>query len=149
MMHRAFPKGTTIMSRVLHYLFDASHADHHARPWDGYHINGHLDTLMVFAVAAPASFLAPAYTLSVTVAVFFACYTTEEWLHHAMHFWNYDWSYLQYVRRRHLYHHSRHGVGVAYGISSGIWDAVFGTRIPAAERQRLRRGSSPAIAEHP
>jgi sterol desaturase/sphingolipid hydroxylase (fatty acid hydroxylase superfamily) len=66
-----------------------------------------------------------------------------------MHFWNYDWSYLQYVRRRHLYHHSRHGVGVAYGISSGIWDAVFGTRIPAAERQRLRRGSSPAIAEHP
>ena len=148
MMHVAFPKGATLSSRILHHLFDASHADHHARPWDGFHINGHLDTLMVFAFVAPASFLAPAYTLSVSVAVFFACYATEEWLHHAMHFWNYDWSYLQYVRRRHLYHHSRHGVGVAYGITSGIWDTVFGTRIPEAERQRLRRGSSAALAEH-
>jgi len=148
MMHRAFPKGPSLRSRILHYLFDASHADHHARPWDGFYINGHVDTLIVFSVAAPLSFLAPPYTLSVSVAMFFFCYTIEEWLHHAMHFWNFNWGYLQYVRRRHLYHHSHHGHGVAYGITSGIWDTVFGTRIPAPERQRLRRGSSPALAEH-
>ena len=144
MMHRAFPKGTAWLTRLLHVLFDASHADHHARPWDGYHINGHLDTLMVFVVVAPLSFLAPPHTAPVFIAVFFVCYAVEEWLHHSMHFWNIDSTYLQYVRRRHLYHHSRHGVGVAYGITSGIWDTVFGTRIPAPERQRLRRGSTAA-----
>ena len=147
MMHRAFPKGVGLLSRVVHFLFDASHADHHARPWDGFHINGHLDTLILFSVLAPLSLLAPPYTLSVAVAVFFACYAVEEWLHHSMHFWNIDSIYLQYVRRRHLYHHSRHGVGVAYGITSGIWDTVFETRIPAPERQRLRRGSSAGLAE--
>jgi sterol desaturase/sphingolipid hydroxylase (fatty acid hydroxylase superfamily) len=144
MMHVAFPRGKRWLSRLLHFLFDASHADHHARPWDGFHINGHLDTMMVFVVVAPLSLLAPPYTVSIFVAVFFCCYVVEEWLHHSMHFWNIDSTYLQYVRRRHLYHHSRHGVGVAYGITSGIWDTVFGTRIPEADRIRLRRGSSSA-----
>jgi hypothetical protein len=137
MMHKAFPKGPGIRRRILHYLFDASHADHHARPWDGMYINGHLDTLLVSGVLVPLSFLAPPYTASAAVAGFFAFYAVEEWIHHSEHFWNIDLKYFQYVRRRHLYHHSRHGVGVAYGITSGIWDTAFGTRIPAAERQRL------------
>ena len=58
----------------------------------------------------------------------------EEWAHHAMHYGNYRWRYFQYVRRRHLYHHSRHGVGTAYGITSDFWDKVFGTRIPLPQR---------------
>jgi sterol desaturase/sphingolipid hydroxylase (fatty acid hydroxylase superfamily) len=149
MMHRAFPKGAGLRRRILHYLFDASHADHHARPWDGLYINGHLDTLLVAGVAVPASFLAPPCTASVAVATFFACYAAEEWVHHALHFWNFDSGYFQYLRRRHLYHHSRHGVGMAYGITSGLWDTVFGTRIPVPERQRLLpgRGAPTALAD--
>jgi sterol desaturase/sphingolipid hydroxylase (fatty acid hydroxylase superfamily) len=54
-----------------------------------------------------------------------------------MHFRNFRWRYFQYVRRRHLYHHSRLGVGTAYGITSDFWDKVFGTRIPAPQRDRL------------
>jgi cyclopropane-fatty-acyl-phospholipid synthase len=148
-MHRVFPKGPGLRSRVLHYLFDASHADHHARPWDGLYINGHLDTLLMSGVAIPLSFLASPHTASVAVAVLFACYAAEEWVHHALHFWNLDWGYFQYLRRRHLYHHSRHGVGMAYGITSGVWDAVFGTRIPESERQRLvaGRGAATALAD--
>jgi cyclopropane-fatty-acyl-phospholipid synthase len=148
-MHRVFPKGPGRRRRVLHYLFDASHADHHARPWDGLYINGHLDTLLVSGVAIPLSFLAPPHTVSVAVAVFFACYAAEEWVHHALHFWNFDRGYFQYLRRRHLYHHSRHGAGMAYGITSGIWDAAFGTRIPDPERQRLLagRGAATALAD--
>jgi sterol desaturase/sphingolipid hydroxylase (fatty acid hydroxylase superfamily) len=145
-MHKAFPKGVGLRSRILHDLFDASHADHHARPWDGLYINGHLDTLLLSGALVPLSFLAPPYTVSATVAMFFACYAAEEWVHHAEHFWNFDLRYFQYLRRRHLYHHSRHGVGMAYGITSGIWDAVFGTRIPAAERQRLLPWAKEATA---
>ena len=140
LMHRPFPKGEGLGTRVLHYLFDALHVDHHARPWDGYFINGHLDTLIVSSVLVPLSLLAPPYTASVVAVVFFTCYFAEEWVHHGLHFWNLDLGYFQYLRRRHLYHHSRHGVGKAYGITSGIWDAAFGTRIPAAERLRLSAG---------
>ena len=137
-LHVAFPKGKGPLRRALHHLFDASHADHHARPWDGNHINGHLDTLFVAAVLVPLSLLARPDGAPVAVAALFACYVAEEWAHHAMHFWNFRWGYFQYVRRRHLYHHSRHGVGTAYGITSDFWDKVFGTRIPAPARQRLR-----------
>lgn len=149
-LHVAFPAGKSWSSRVLHRLFDASHADHHAQPWDGYHINGHLDTLFVAVWLVPLSFLAPPYTASVAVAALFAGYTAEEWAHHAMHFRNFRWRYFQYVRRRHLYHHSRLGVGTVYGITSDFWDKVFGTRIPAPQRDRLlppaTRPPSPASA---
>jgi sterol desaturase/sphingolipid hydroxylase (fatty acid hydroxylase superfamily) len=136
-LHVAFPRGKGPVRDVLHHLFDASHADHHARPWDGYHINGHLDTLFVAVVLVPLSFLGPAGTTPVAVAALFVCYVGEEWAHHAMHFWNFRWRYFQYLRGRHLYHHSRLGAGTAFGITSDFWDKVFGTRIPAAQRRRL------------
>jgi sterol desaturase/sphingolipid hydroxylase (fatty acid hydroxylase superfamily) len=139
-LHVAFPNRGGLVSRTLHKLFDASHGDHHANPFDGYHINGHLDTVWIAIVAFPLSWLAPPFTASMLVAGIFVGYVVEEWAHHAMHFDNFDWGYFQYVRRRHLYHHSRHGAlggGRAYGITSDFWDKVFGTRIPAPERDRL------------
>jgi sterol desaturase/sphingolipid hydroxylase (fatty acid hydroxylase superfamily) len=137
LLHRAFPKRGGPLARGLHYLFDSAHADHHARPWDGMYINGHVGTLLAAAVLVPLSFLVPYYTLPEFVATLFVCYVAEEWVHHAIHFWNFRWSYFQYLRRRHLYHHSRHGAGLAYGVTSGIWDVVSGTRIPARDRRRL------------
>lgn len=136
-LHGAFPRRGGPLARGLHYLFDATHADHHARPWDGMYINGHMDTLFAAAVLVPLSFLAPYYTLPELVATLLVCYAAEEWVHHATHFWNFRSSYFQYLRRRHLYHHSRHGAGMAYGITSGIWDAVARTRIPERDRKRL------------
>ena len=136
-LHGVFPKGRGPISRTLHILFDASHADHHARPWDGMYINGHLDTLFVAVFVFPLSFLAPFYTAPLAVATLFFCFVLEEWTHHAMHFWNLKPSYFQYIRRRHLFHHSRHGVGLAYGITTGIWDVLAGTRVPPEQRQTL------------
>jgi hypothetical protein len=136
-LHGVFPKRGGWVSRSLHCLFDASHADHHARPWDGMHINGHVDTLFAAAVLFPLSFLAPYHTAPLFVATLFICFVVEEWVHHAIHFWNFKSRYFQYIRRRHLFHHSRHGVGLAYGITSGVWDVASGTRIPHEERQTL------------
>jgi len=144
-LHVSFPASGNWVSLSLHHLFDAAHVDHHAQPWDGYHINGHLDTLFAAALFMPLSFLAPPYTASVAVAALFAGYVAEEWAHHAIHFCNFRWPYFQYLRRRHLYHHSRHGVGTAYGVTSDLWDKVFGTRIPVPERGRLL----PAPASQP
>jgi sterol desaturase/sphingolipid hydroxylase (fatty acid hydroxylase superfamily) len=152
-LHGIFPNGPGLIGRCTHYLFDASHADHHARPWDGMYINGHVDTLFAAAVIFPLSFLAPLHTVPLFVGTVFLCYALEEWAHHATHFWNFKWSYFQYIRRRHLFHHSRRGVGIAYGITSGMWDVVVGTRIGPAERRMLsvraraeREGTAPAPA---
>ncbi len=127
-LHGVFPDHGGPISRALHRLFDASHADHHARPWDGMYMNGHVDTLWVAIVAFPLSLLAPYYTLPVFVATLFGCYLFEEWLHYAMHYKHYKNRNFQYVRTHHLYHHSRQGVGLAYGMTSGIWDVILGTR---------------------
>jgi sterol desaturase/sphingolipid hydroxylase (fatty acid hydroxylase superfamily) len=137
LLHGVFPKEGGPIALGLHYLFDSSHSDHHARPWDGMYINAHMDTLFAAAVFVPLSFLAPYYTLPVFVATLLVCYAAEEWVHHATHFWNFRWSYFQYLRRRHLYHHTRHGSSLAYGVTSGVWDAVSRTRIPDRERRRL------------
>jgi sterol desaturase/sphingolipid hydroxylase (fatty acid hydroxylase superfamily) len=136
-LHVAFPNEGGPMRRWLHCMFDASHADHHARPWDGNYINGHLDTLFAAAALVPLSLLAPAYSASVAVAALLVSYVFEEWVHHAVHFWNLPWRYFQYIRRRHLYHHSRHGARTAYGITSDLWDKVFRTRIPVPIRDQL------------
>jgi sterol desaturase/sphingolipid hydroxylase (fatty acid hydroxylase superfamily) len=135
LLHGVFPDGDGPIARVLHRLFDASHADHHARPWDGMYMNGHLDTLWGAMVLVPLSFLAPYYTLPLFIATMFACYLFEEWLHYAMHFKHYKNRYFQYVRTHHLHHHSRSGAGLAYGMTSGIWDVILGTRDRQPERQ--------------
>jgi len=137
LLHGIFPNRGGIVRRTLHYLLDASHADHHARPWDGMYINGHVDSLFFAVVLVPLTFLAPYYTVPVFLAALLGCYTAEEWAHHATHFWNFRWTYFQYIRRRHMFHHTRYGVGIAYGISNGIWDVVAGTRIPEEQRRRL------------
>jgi sterol desaturase/sphingolipid hydroxylase (fatty acid hydroxylase superfamily) len=142
-LHGVFPKGEGWLSRALHYLFDSSHSDHHVRPWDGMYINGHVDTLFAAAVFFPLGFLAPYYTVPLFVATVFTCYALEEWVHHAVHFWNFKAPYFQYIRRRHLFHHSRHGKGLAYGITSGIWDVVSGTRVHAQQREMLSPWSRP------
>lgn len=145
-LHGVFPK-RGLFGTFLHHLFDASHSDHHARPWDGNYINGHLDTLWLALVVMPLSFLAPAHTAPVFVATVLACYAAEEWVHHSTHFWNFRWSYHQYLRRRHLYHHSRHGAGLGYGLTNGIWDVVAGTRISEGMRHRLRTSRSSSEAD--
>jgi len=135
LLHGVFPDEGGPIARILHRLFDASHADHHARPWDGMYMNGHVDTVWVAMVFVPLSFLAPYYTLPLFVATLFACYLFEEWLHYAMHFKHYKNRYFRYVRSHHLYHHSRQGAGLAYGMTSGMWDAVLGTRDRQPEQQ--------------
>src|SRR5262249_6585087 len=51
-LHGRFPDGPGWLSRRLHVLFDASHGDHHERPWDGLHVNGGFSTVPFAVVLA-------------------------------------------------------------------------------------------------
>ncbi len=136
-LHGRFPDGQGWLQHHMHRFFDTMHGDHHLRPWDGMYINGFLDSLPFAVAFVLLGSLAPLPTAPVMVAALLECYVAEEWVHYTVHFHRFRWRYFDYIRRHHLYHHSPRGVDIAFGLTSGGWDAVLGTRIPAADRRLL------------
>jgi sterol desaturase/sphingolipid hydroxylase (fatty acid hydroxylase superfamily) len=137
-LHGRFPDGPGPLRRLLHHAFDHLHYEHHARPWDGNHINGTLrDTLPIVLPFALLSLLAPLHTVPVFLAGILQFYILEEWVHHSVHFYRFNGRYFRYIKKHHLYHHSPRGSEVGFGLSNGFWDVVRGTRIPADERRLL------------
>ena len=143
-LHGTFPDGQGIR-HYLHKLFDHLHEEHHARPWDGRHVNGTIrDTVMFVAPAAALSLIAPIHTAPVFVAGILQGYIAEEWIHHAVHFCHFRNRYFRYIKRHHLYHHSPHGEDAGYGLTNGFWDVVLNTRYPDHVRRVLHhRGAGP------
>ena len=137
-LHWRFPDGPGAWQHFLHVTFDSLHSEHHARPWDGNHINGAIhDTLLFVTLFGALAFLAPAHTAPALWAGFIQAYVVEEWVHHSVHFkgvYPLRGRYWRYITRHHCYHHSPRGSELAFGLTSGLWDAVFDTRIPEAER---------------
>jgi sterol desaturase/sphingolipid hydroxylase (fatty acid hydroxylase superfamily) len=70
-------------------------------------------------------------------------YLTYGLMHHAMHHWRirHD-TYLYRAKRRHAQHHASVDEG-NYGVSSPLWDYVFGTMLPdPGEAAKKRRGGA-------
>lgn len=152
-LHRRFPDGPGIVKHWMHVTFDSLHTEHHARPWDGNHINGTIkDTWLYMAFFAALSFLAPLPTAPVLWAGVMQSYVAEEWVHQSVHYlflYRFKGPYWRYINRHHSYHHSPQGSELAFGLTNGFWDGVFGTRIPEKDRRLLygrRRSSSRALA---
>ena len=140
-LHGRFPDGAGLYRRFTHKHFDPLHWEHHKRPWDGNHENGTLkDTLHFLILFAAVSFLFPIATGPQLVAGLVFAYVCEEWVHHSVHFYQFDNRYFRYIRRHHLYHHSPKGMEVGFGLTNGFWDIVWDTRIPAEERAALYAG---------
>lgn len=143
-LHGHFAPGKGIVRKFLHERLDPLHWKHHAHPFDGHHINGEIwDLLPLFFVAAPASFIAPIYTLPVLLAGVVQSYVAEEWIHHSVHFYNFRSPYFRYIKRHHFYHHSPKGIEEGYGLTNGFWDIVFKTRYPATIREALYHSKRP------
>jgi len=137
-LHGRFADGPGVQ-HFLHKQFDHLHLAHHARPWDGNHVNGTLkDTLVPAVVFMLIALVAgPLDTWPVFVASLMLGYIAEEWVHHSVHFYQFDNSYFRYIKKHHLFHHSKRGAEVGFGLTSGAWDLVVGTRIAEADRARL------------
>jgi sterol desaturase/sphingolipid hydroxylase (fatty acid hydroxylase superfamily) len=130
-LHGRFADGPGFVRRIAHRAFDHLHVEHHARPWDGNHVNGTIkDTGVYMALLGTASFAAPLPTLPVLWAAVMLAYVAEEWIHHSVHYASVyglkSW-YWRGVVRHHAFHHGARGTEVAFGLSSGAWDLVFGT----------------------
>jgi len=137
-LHGRFPDGPGVMRHFLHVRFDPLHWEHHERPWDGEHINGRIGDTLPFSIALVAlAALFPVWSAPVVIAGLLQSYVVEEWVHHSVHFYHFDNRYFRYIKRHHLYHHSPKGGDVGYGLTNGLWDIVFRTRIPAEQRRLL------------
>jgi sterol desaturase/sphingolipid hydroxylase (fatty acid hydroxylase superfamily) len=137
-LHGRFPDGPGLLQHFLHKSFDHLHWEHHARPWDGRHVNGTIKDTGPFAlVLAGLSFLAPLDTAPVFMAGLLQSYILEEWVHHSVHFCRFRNPYFRYIKRHHLYHHSPKGSEAGYGLTNGFWDIVLRTRFPAQVRRTL------------
>jgi hypothetical protein len=129
-LHGPFPDGPDPVTHFLHRRFDHLHVEHHQRPWDGNHINGTIgDTLPFVIVLAGLAALTPLNTFPVFLVGLVQSYVVEEWVHHSVHYFNFNSRYFRYIRRHHLFHHSRHGSAVAFGLTSHLWDAALGTPV--------------------
>jgi sterol desaturase/sphingolipid hydroxylase (fatty acid hydroxylase superfamily) len=87
-----------------------------------------------------------------TVAGIAQSYVIEEWVHYSVHFEQYKSRYFRYIKKHHLYHHSPRGYEVGFGLTNGIWDVVFNTRLPEEARALLYQGKKtpkPADAAPP
>ncbi len=135
-LHGRFPKGRGL-HWVAHLAFDHLHYEHHARPWDGNHINGTLrDTLPALGPLAALSFLAPIETMPTLLGGLMVAYIAEEWVHQSVHFYDFRSKYWRYIKRHHWFHHSQVGAESGYGLTNGFWDIVYSTRIPWSRYRR-------------
>jgi sterol desaturase/sphingolipid hydroxylase (fatty acid hydroxylase superfamily) len=65
-----------------------------------------------------------------------ATYLVYERVHFRAHFRPARTRYARWQQRRHLHHHARAGTA-NYGVTSPVWDVVFGTYEPVAADEPL------------
>jgi sterol desaturase/sphingolipid hydroxylase (fatty acid hydroxylase superfamily) len=138
-LHGRFPDGPGAQ-HWLHVLFDHLHVEHHERPWDANHINGTIrDTGPFLLPAFLLALLLPPHTLLAFLCGLAQAYVAEEWVHHSVHYYHFRNRYFRYIKTHHLYHHSQRGSELGFGLTSGMWDVVYGTRFPHEVRASLFR----------
>lgn len=126
--------------------FSAEHLDHHARPWRVEELA--LDPNLWWkaagfaVVGAPASLAAgPVFGLAAGggFAAAYAGYTHHHWrIHHRRP----TGPFSRWARRHHLAHHVA-TPRARFGVTTGIWDGVLGTRRPIG-RLRVPRRLAPS-----
>lgn len=80
-----------------------------------------LFTLIFGGVLAAPHWIAP------TFAGFILGYLVYDMIHYATHHWPMRWGYLKFLKRYHMMHHFKKP-NAYFGVSSPLWDMVFGTR---------------------
>ncbi|KAL5773884.1 hypothetical protein ACOSP7_011441 [Xanthoceras sorbifolium] len=124
-------KTTSYFANTLHYLL---HGCHHKHPMDGLRL--------VFPPAATAILCVPLWTMfkllsppSIAPALFGGAllgYVTYDCTHYYLHHGKASKGYGRHLKRYHLNHHFRIQ-DKGFGITSSLWDRVFGT-VPSTSK---------------
>lgn len=124
-------------------LWKRIHYDHHQNPHDLAVLFGALYTTLptIFVIAAPVGWLiAGVAGAAAAVATALLIFSGYEFCHCIQHLpITPRWQWLRDIKRRHLAHHFQNEHG-NFGITSFIWDRVFGTLHDRAGK--VRRSST-------
>lgn len=139
------------LERLL-FLF---HGIHHVQPWDPTRLvmppsaSIPLAALhyLLFAWVLGPLLGAPAWVAPV-FAGFLAGYVAYDLLHYALHHLPASGPVLKELKRHHALHHYA-TPGLRFGVSSPLWDHVFGTLPGREERGSPARPPAPAESEDP
>jgi sterol desaturase/sphingolipid hydroxylase (fatty acid hydroxylase superfamily) len=114
------------------------HAVHHRDPHAVFAIRAWIPLAIIWLTLILA-FGWTAWAFILTGAIIgFACY---EAIHYRIHFRRADNVIESYLRVRHLIHHNHHP-DQCFGVTSALWDLVFGTEPTGAATLRLRESVS-------
>lgn len=138
--------GWTLIEYVVHRwlyhripFFRDAHAAHHAEP-SAYigapPIAGIVLIFAVFFAPLAGSDLISASGLTTGVLIGYVGYMLA---HHAAHFWPLcPGSWLYHARRHHALHHY-HSETVNFGVTTSIWNRMFGTAVTSGREQAKSR----------
>ncbi|HEX5438064.1 MAG TPA: sterol desaturase family protein [Gemmatimonadaceae bacterium] len=148
-LHGRFPASRNLFHQLLHVMFDSTHVEHHQKPWSAEHLSGSFKTTVpvILALNLPG-LLIPWYVWPLLIAGVVQSFIVEEWVHYSVHFSRRGGRYFEYIRRHHMYHHSAIGSEVAFGLTNGIWDVVWHTRIPERHRRKVHGGRARRAKHH-
>lgn len=147
-LHRTFfhwvPPGK--IGEKMHFVV---HGVHHTWPKDKYRL------VMPPAVSISLFFLfLGAFTLILGGELVwpFQCgfvlgYMTYDMTHYYVHHFTPKNTYLLNLKKHHMLHHHKYPEK-GFGVSSKLWDVVFGTKIPAIQRKPVPVPSAPPAAAH-
>lgn len=137
-LHRFAGHHRVLLGRRLN-AFGPEHTRHHAQG-DYFAPNWKkaLSAAVVFGVLVPLVAAVSSWGHGVAYATGLAgFYLTYEWLHRRLHTHGPRNAYGRWARRHHFFHHF-HDPRVNHGVTSPLWDIVFGTRAKV-ERVRVPR----------
>jgi len=131
-LHRfAFHMQAPVRNPVLREIINGSHLAHHASPRN-------LDTILVhptFGLAVSAilygvlfAILGNAFSASAVMTGIWIGFLYYEAVHYRVHFSLSNSGLIAMQRRRHFYHHFTNNKR-CFGVTSPLWDYVFGTKI--------------------
>lgn len=129
---------------VLHGLqpFQHWHGQHHQRPTALICTPTVMSAaLIVTLVLLPAWALAGLWSACALTLGVTAGYLAYALTHHALHHWHADFAWLRRRKHWHAMHH-RMGQSACYGVTSPLWDHVFGSAAPPR-----RPGPAPRAGE--
>jgi len=129
----------TLVEYVIHGVLGHTHRTfvtplhdvHHSDPRAVFALGAWIPTAVVLAGALAWFGLAPGVIFYGGIVGGFAAY---EYLHYRIHFASPSCAVEARLRARHLAHHTREPDAI-FGVTTRIWDVVFGTE-PAPERMR-------------
>ena len=109
------------------------HGVHHAQPMcktrlvmpPAISILGGLATYGILHLLVSVFLNAPHWMLAVYAGIG-AGYLTYDMLHYSTHHFRFKWRVWQFLRQHHMRHHSQ-TPGMRFGVSSPLWDYIFGT----------------------